>query len=106
MSLYPEVQRKAQEELDRVVGPYRLPDFGDYDSLIYIRAIVLEAMRWVVVVPLGLHHRVIRDDEYKGFLIPKGAIISAVSSLCDFNFSNAHQLPRTSGESIVGPLIL
>ena len=81
MSLYPEVQRKAQEELDRVVGPNRLPDFRDYEDLVYIRAIVMEAMRWIVVVPLGVHHRVIRDDEYKGFFIPKGTIVSAVSTI-------------------------
>ena len=45
MSLYPNVQRKAQEELDRVVGPDRLPEFSDYDDLVYIQAIILEAMR-------------------------------------------------------------
>ena len=32
MSLYPDVQKKAQKELDRVVGPNRLPDFDDYDE--------------------------------------------------------------------------
>jgi hypothetical protein len=29
MVLYPEVQRKAQAEIDAVVGKDRLPDFGD-----------------------------------------------------------------------------
>ncbi|KAK7678470.1 hypothetical protein QCA50_018530 [Cerrena zonata] len=76
MTLYPDVQRKAQEELDRVVGPNRLPDFDDYDNLLYMRAIVLEAMRWMVVLPLCLPHRVIRDDEYKGYLIPKGTMVT------------------------------
>ena len=81
MSLYPDVQRKAQEELDRVVGPNRLPDFSDYDDLVYIQAITLEAMRWMVVVPLGVSHRVIVDDEYMGYLIPKGASIIPVSKV-------------------------
>lgn len=81
MSLYPEVQRKAQEELDRVVGPRRLPEFDDYDDLVYVRAIMLEAMRWVVVTPLSLPHQVIRDDKYKGYSIPKGTIIRVVSNL-------------------------
>lgn len=53
MVLYPEVQRKAQEELDRVVGPNRLPDFSDYDSLPYINAMAKETMRWHQVGPLG-----------------------------------------------------
>ncbi|KAK7687260.1 hypothetical protein QCA50_009765 [Cerrena zonata] len=77
MSLYPDVQRKAQEELDRVVGPERLPDFDDYDNLIYIRAVALECMRWMPVTPIGVPHAVIRDDEYRGFLIPKGTMIVA-----------------------------
>lgn len=79
MSLYPDVQRKAQEELDRVVGPNRLPDFEDYHELLYIKAVLLEAMRWMVVVPLSLPHRVIRDDEYKGYIIPEGTIVNPVS---------------------------
>ena len=53
LSLFPDVQHRAQEELDRVVGPNRLPDFSDYDDLVYIQAIALEAMRWMVVLPFG-----------------------------------------------------
>lgn len=37
---YPDTQQRAQEELDRVVGRERLPDFEDYDSLPYITAMV------------------------------------------------------------------
>ncbi|KAJ3808457.1 cytochrome P450 [Lentinula aff. lateritia] len=47
MTKYPEFQKKAQEELDRVVGAKRLPDFDDRDSLPYIQAIVYEVMRQV-----------------------------------------------------------
>ena len=81
LSLFPDVQRRAQEELDRLVGPNRLPDFSDYDDLVYIQAIALEAMRWMVVFPLGLYHRVIADDEYMGYFIPKGTTIIPVSEL-------------------------
>ncbi|KAK7678433.1 hypothetical protein QCA50_018493 [Cerrena zonata] len=77
MSLYPGVQRKAQEELDRVIGPNRLPEFSDYDDLVYIQAIALEALRWMVVLPLSVSHCVIRDDTYRGFLIPKGTTVIA-----------------------------
>ena len=52
MALYPEVQKKAQAEIDTVVGPHRLPDFEDRPSLPYINAIVKESMRWHVVLPL------------------------------------------------------
>jgi len=75
MAMFPEVQMKARAELDAHVGPDRLPDYGDYENLIYIRATALEAMRWMPVVPLGLPHRVTTDDEYEGLFIPKGTII-------------------------------
>ena len=52
MALYPEAQRKAQAEIDAVVGPHRLPDFDDRLSLPYINAIVKESMRWHLVAPL------------------------------------------------------
>lgn len=96
MSLYPDVQRKAQAELERVVGPNRLPDFGDRDDLVYIQAITLEAMRWMVVVPLGVFHRVISDDEYRGFIIPKGTTVIPVSDTSTSisetgSFSNSSQ---------------
>ena len=53
MVLNPDVQRKAQRELDQVVGPHRLPDFADQPSLPYVDAIVKETLRWNPVVPLG-----------------------------------------------------
>ena len=53
MALYPEVQKKAQAEIDAVIGPDRLPDFQDRPSLPYINAVVKESMRWHLVVPLG-----------------------------------------------------
>ena len=53
MVLYPEVQKKAQAEIDTVIGPNRLPDFGDRPSLPYINAIVKELRRWHLVTPLG-----------------------------------------------------
>ena len=79
MSLFPDVQQKAQEELDQIVGSDRLPDFSDYDDLLYTQAVSLEAMRWMVVVPLGVSHRVTRDDEYRGYFVPKGTTVIAVS---------------------------
>ena len=53
MAMYPEVLKKAHEEIDRVIGPNRLPDMGDIDSLPYVSAIVKESLRWKLVVPTG-----------------------------------------------------
>ncbi|EIW53604.1 CyP450 monooxygenase [Trametes versicolor FP-101664 SS1] len=72
MASYPEVQKKAQAELDDVVGAHRLPDFEDEESLPYISAILKECVRWRVVLPLGLIHRSLEDDVYRGYFIPKG----------------------------------
>lgn len=52
MCLYPDVQKKAQAELDKVLGG-RLPDFDDRDSLPYINAVAKESLRWQPVGPLG-----------------------------------------------------
>ncbi|KAI0361666.1 cytochrome P450 [Trametes cingulata] len=75
MALYPDVQRKAQAELDAVIGPCRLPEFEDQKSLPYIHAVVKECLRWQNVFTLGLPHRLMEDDEYRGYYIPKGSIV-------------------------------
>jgi hypothetical protein len=51
--LYPQVQKRAQEELDLVVGRDRLPTFDDRPRLPYIEAICRELKRWQMVTPMG-----------------------------------------------------
>lgn len=75
MVLNPDVQKKGQQELDTVVGPDRFPEFSDRDALPYINAVVKEIIRWHSVLPLGVSHRVMEEDEYKGFRIPAGTIL-------------------------------
>ncbi|KAK0234199.1 cytochrome P450, partial [Armillaria fumosa] len=73
--LYPEVQAKAQAEVDAVVGHgIRLPNFDDRPQLPYIDAIVSEALRWNPVAPLGIAHRSVKEDVYRGFYIPEGIL--------------------------------
>ncbi|KZO94969.1 cytochrome P450 [Calocera viscosa TUFC12733] len=50
MTLYPHVQRKARAELDQL-------------------------LRWGPVVAMGVPHRLIKEDEYKGYRIPKNTIV-------------------------------
>ena len=45
MVLFPDVQRAAQDELDRVIGRERLPEMQDRDSLVYVSALVQEVLR-------------------------------------------------------------
>ncbi|THH12927.1 hypothetical protein EW146_g7238 [Bondarzewia mesenterica] len=75
MLLHPEVQRKAQEEIDRIVGPNRLPEFNDRDQLPYVSNVVWECLRWNPVAPLAVPHATTQDDVYNGYWIPKGTTL-------------------------------
>ncbi|KAG2064540.1 cytochrome P450 [Suillus decipiens] len=74
MTLYPDVQRKAQAEIDAVIGPDRLPSFTDRASLPYIEALAKEVLRWNVVIP-SIEHCVTEDDIHNGYYIPKGSLV-------------------------------
>ena len=56
MTKWGNVLKKAQEEMDAVVGEDRTPTWADYNSLPYVAATVKEAMRWRPVVPLAFPH--------------------------------------------------
>jgi cytochrome P450 len=71
--LHPEKMRTAQAEIDRVVGRERLPNFDD--KLPYVDAIIQEVHRWRPVIPGGVPHAVIQDDEFMGYHIPKNAMV-------------------------------
>lgn len=53
MVRHPAVAKKAQAELDRVVGTHRLPTIDDRSQLPYINAIIKEVFRWHPVFPIG-----------------------------------------------------
>jgi cytochrome P450 len=92
----PEAQRKAQEEIDSVVGRGQLPDFEDEEALPYLAALVKEVLRWRNVAPFGgltfnfstnllndllgsghpgVPHLLAVEDEYRGYRIPAGSLI-------------------------------
>jgi hypothetical protein len=74
MLLFPEVQKKAQREIDDAIGPGRMPNMDDESNLQYVRACMKETLRWMPTTILGaVPHAVTQDDMYKGYLIPKGA---------------------------------
>ncbi|KAK6537207.1 hypothetical protein TWF694_011404 [Orbilia ellipsospora] len=83
MTLFPEVQVKAREEIDRVIGGDRLPTFEDRASLPYVEAVVKETLRWIPIAPLCVPHTSNEEDEFRGYRIPKGAIV--VPSLAWFS---------------------
>jgi len=75
MVRYPEIFKKAREEIDRVVGTDRLPDFDDREELPYIDAILQETYRWGCPPNLGVFHRLMFDDEYRDYHIPAGSSV-------------------------------
>ncbi|KAJ7176867.1 cytochrome P450 [Mycena filopes] len=75
LTAYPEVQKKAQQEMDRVVGQDRMPSLEDLEEMPYIRAMILETHRFRPVAPLFIPHASLTGEEYNGFIIPKGASI-------------------------------
>ncbi|KAJ8503084.1 hypothetical protein ONZ45_g11177 [Pleurotus djamor] len=89
MTHFPEVQRKAQREIDNLLDSRKhetqengskvplLPTFDDLPSLPYSQAIVWELIRWQPFTPLGFFHLSTSEDTYRGFHIPKGTIIMA-----------------------------
>ena len=78
MANNPEVQARAQAELDAVVGTDRLPTMADRSSLPYVNALAIEVLRSHAVVPTGAPHRVIEDDVYEGHFIPKGSLVMPI----------------------------
>lgn len=76
---HPEQQRKAQEEIDRVIGRDRLPTFEDQKDLPYVSALVKEVQRWRPVIAGGLAHATTKDDVYEGYFIPEGTTVIPVA---------------------------
>jgi cytochrome P450 len=77
MTLHPDIQAKAQAEIDAVVGNSRLPTISDRPHLPYVNALVSELLRLGTVLPQGAPHTVREDDMHEGYFIPKNSIIIA-----------------------------
>ncbi|KAF8965868.1 cytochrome P450 [Flammula alnicola] len=91
----PEIQYKAQKEIEKVVGTSRLPAFHDKPRMPYLAAVLKEVLRlvpfhsrdvnnqaymfkrWQPIVPQGNAHTSTQDDIYRGYYIPKGTIVIA-----------------------------
>lgn len=71
---YPEIQKKAQAELDRVVGLDRMPDIEDEANLPYCHAIIKEVERVHNPFWLGTPHVATEDFVYRGKMIPKDTV--------------------------------
>jgi cytochrome P450 len=61
MAMNPHVLKKAQEELERIIGMDRLPTMSDLDQLHYINAVIKEVLRWNPPVPLGAYAQLLPE---------------------------------------------
>ncbi|ETS80074.1 hypothetical protein PFICI_07603 [Pestalotiopsis fici W106-1] len=73
---YPEAQLLAHKELSSHIGDGRVPNFGDEDSLPYIRAMVKEVLRIRPVTNIGSPHYTTADVAYKNYIIPKDTVVT------------------------------
>uniref|UniRef100_A0A914VWT8 unspecific monooxygenase n=1 Tax=Plectus sambesii TaxID=2011161 RepID=A0A914VWT8_9BILA len=74
LAVFPEVQRRAREELDQVCGdrPVRLTDRS---NIPYNEAVLLEVFRFSSFVALSLPHSTMEDTTLRGYFIPKGTTV-------------------------------
>lgn len=71
----PDKLKKCQDELNRVIGPDRLPTLDDCNekTLPYLMATICEEFRFKHFAPFGIPHGTIRDTKLAGYNVPKGA---------------------------------
>ncbi|KAI0265709.1 cytochrome P450 [Gloeopeniophorella convolvens] len=77
LTAFPEVQQRAQAEIDTMVGRDRTPTLADAPNLPYVHAVVREIARWRPALALGIPHATTGDDWYEGMFIPKGTMCLA-----------------------------
>ncbi|NWV16254.1 CP1A4 protein, partial [Origma solitaria] len=75
VALYPDIQRKIQEELDRTIGRERRPRLSDRGSLPYTEAFILEMFRHSSFVPFTIPHSTTKATVLNGYYIPKDTCV-------------------------------
>ncbi|XP_057340214.1 methyl farnesoate epoxidase-like [Microplitis mediator] len=84
LTLAPEVQKKAQEELDRVIGRDNLPSLNSRNLLPYLNATLTEVLRLANIGPTTIPHRATKDTQLNRYTIKKNYTILA-------NLMSVHQ---------------
>ncbi|KAK3697323.1 hypothetical protein QZH41_004723 [Actinostola sp. cb2023] len=72
---YPEVQCKAQAEIDTVIGRDRLPVLEDGSKLHYLQAVIKETHRFCTIAHLSLPHKATCDSTLNGYHIPIDTVV-------------------------------
>ncbi|OXA54984.1 Cytochrome P450 2J6 [Folsomia candida] len=85
LATFPDVQKKLQDEVDRVVGNSRQCSLSDRPNLPYVESFLAEVHRFTSAAPVGVPHRALADTTYKGYAFPKGTAIMA--NQCGIHYS-------------------
>ncbi|XP_056613330.1 cytochrome P450 2M1-like isoform X1 [Triplophysa dalaica] len=75
MMKYPDVQERVQKEIDDIIGQERYPSIEDRQNLPYTDAVLHEIQRSMDLAPIALPHKMMRDTEYNGYVIPEGTVV-------------------------------
>ncbi|THU92382.1 cytochrome P450 [Dendrothele bispora CBS 962.96] len=85
LTAFPDTQKKAQAEIDKVIGLDRVPQLEDFARLPYCSALINEMHRFRIVGPLGIPHATLDDGMYRDYFLPKESLIfiNSCESLSD-----------------------
>ncbi|XP_073442583.1 cytochrome P450 2C5-like [Dendrobates tinctorius] len=71
MMKYPDVQKKVQSEIEKVIGLSK-PQVSHRKDMPYTDAVIHEIQRFGNIVPNNLPHATTQDVNFRGFFLPKG----------------------------------
>ncbi|NWR80742.1 CP1A4 protein, partial [Centropus unirufus] len=74
-ALYPDIQKKIQEELDQIIGQERRPRLSDRGMLPYTEAFILEMFRHSSFLPFTIPHSTTKATTLNGYYIPKDTCV-------------------------------
>ncbi|KAM6388738.1 cytochrome P450 1A4-like [Pluvialis apricaria] len=75
VALYPDIQKKIQEELDQTIGQERRPRLSDRGVLPYTEAFILEMFRHSSFLPFTIPHSTTKATVLNGYYIPKDTCV-------------------------------
>ncbi|XP_053316452.1 cytochrome P450 2K4-like [Spea bombifrons] len=81
MMKYPDIQKKVQDEIDRVIGSAQ-PQVEHRKLMPYTDAVIHEVQRFGNIVPISIPHATTQDVSFRGYFIPKDTqVITVLTSV-------------------------
>ncbi|XP_069584361.1 cytochrome P450 2C14-like isoform X2 [Ranitomeya imitator] len=74
MMKYPEIQKKVQSEIEKVIGLSE-PQLIHRKDMPYTDAVIHEIQRFGNIVPNNLPHATTQDVNFRGYFLPKGTYV-------------------------------